>query len=221
MLNSTIHIQVDTDDIFSELTQETGKAFTVSQEELHSDGIVSFIIDLPKDVPDVVSRLETDPLVQEVRPLTGSKLLVKKESAGAIPTILQNGGMLHGVDTVYGNERVFNILVFHRDHLDTILDELGETVGTAELLKITSSPTDEPLLSPRQEEVVREAFELGYFDWPRKTDAQDLADHLDISHATMLEHLRKGEKKLLKWFLQESNRHNSPTHDQLMFPVDS
>ncbi|RBI63756.1 hypothetical protein DMJ13_04330 [halophilic archaeon] len=52
-------------------------------------------------------------------------------------------------------------------------------------------------LSERQ----REAFELarrrGYYEWPREVTAADLAEELGVSKATLLEHLRKAEAKLL------------------------
>lgn len=47
----------------------------------------------------------------------------------------------------------------------------------------------------------REAFELarrrGYYEWPRNISARELADEMDISKTTFLEHLRKAESKLL------------------------
>ncbi|WP_049924430.1 helix-turn-helix domain-containing protein [Halopiger djelfimassiliensis] len=47
----------------------------------------------------------------------------------------------------------------------------------------------------------REAFELararGYYEWPRRTSAADLAAELDVSKPTLLEHLRSAEAILL------------------------
>lgn len=47
----------------------------------------------------------------------------------------------------------------------------------------------------------REAFEhartSGYYEWPREVSTRDLADGLDVSKTTFLEHLRKAEAKLL------------------------
>jgi predicted DNA binding protein len=44
---------------------------------------------------------------------------------------------------------------------------------------------------------LRFAFERGYYEWPREVDAKTLADELGIAKATMLEHLRKAEGKVL------------------------
>lgn len=219
MIKGVIRIRVDTEDVFCELTQEMGEVIFVSRAEMHADGVISFVIDLPKTIPNVVSRLEADSLVEEVRPITESKFLIRKKSAGAIPIILQNGGMLHGTDTVYEKDRVFNVLVFHRSHLRNIVAELEDARGNVNMMKITTTADEGPLLSSRQEEVVQTALQNGYFDWPRKIDSSDLAEILDVSHPTMLEHLRKGEKKLLQWIFHKTDYetfdHNTATRPQI------
>ena len=53
-------------------------------------------------------------------------------------------------------------------------------------------------LSRQQSRVLEHAFEHGYYEWPRQVTATDLAADLDISKATVLEHLRKAESKVLR-----------------------
>jgi RNA polymerase sigma factor (sigma-70 family) len=52
-------------------------------------------------------------------------------------------------------------------------------------------------LTERQREVLRAAFEAGYYDWPRETSGAELADRLGISQPTLSEHLTTAERKLL------------------------
>ncbi|MBC9986984.1 hypothetical protein E4P24_11505 [Haloferax sp. AS1] len=52
-------------------------------------------------------------------------------------------------------------------------------------------------LSERQREVYELARRRDYYTWPREVSAASLAAELDISKATLLEHLRKAESKLL------------------------
>ncbi|QZP38305.1 helix-turn-helix domain-containing protein [Halobaculum magnesiiphilum] len=52
-------------------------------------------------------------------------------------------------------------------------------------------------LSTRQREVYELARSEDYYTWPRETSAGELAERLDVSKATLLEHLRKAESKLL------------------------
>lgn len=51
-------------------------------------------------------------------------------------------------------------------------------------------------LTDRQREVLESAFRAGYFDWPRESTAEDLAESLDITPPTLHGHLRKAEQSV-------------------------
>ncbi|WP_435359354.1 bacterio-opsin activator domain-containing protein [Haloarchaeobius sp. DFWS5] len=55
----------------------------------------------------------------------------------------------------------------------------------------------EDRLTDRQREVIETAMNAGYFEWPRRNDAEDIADALGISSPTFHEHLRAAQEKLL------------------------
>ncbi|PSP77021.1 hypothetical protein BRC81_11825, partial [Halobacteriales archaeon QS_1_68_20] len=52
-------------------------------------------------------------------------------------------------------------------------------------------------MTDRQRDVLETAYRAGYFEWPRETTAEELADGLDIAGATLQGHLRKAQKHLL------------------------
>ena len=52
-------------------------------------------------------------------------------------------------------------------------------------------------LTAKQRSVLRSAYLAGYFDWPRETTAEELADALDISSPTLHNHLRKAQRSIL------------------------
>ncbi|ACV46162.1 MULTISPECIES: bacterio-opsin activator domain-containing protein [Halomicrobium] len=52
-------------------------------------------------------------------------------------------------------------------------------------------------LTDRQREVLRAAYLSGYYDWPRETTAEELADSLGIASPTLHQHLRRAERNLL------------------------
>lgn len=52
-------------------------------------------------------------------------------------------------------------------------------------------------LTDRQLQVLRTAYFSGFFDWPRKTTGQDLAEKFDVSQPTVSRHLRKGTGRVL------------------------
>ncbi|MFU1782672.1 bacterio-opsin activator domain-containing protein [Haloarcula japonica] len=69
-------------------------------------------------------------------------------------------------------------------------------------------------LSDRQETVLQAAYHSGYFEWPRGSTAEELADSLDVSSPTLHNHLRKAQQKVLTAFFDDR-----PT--ELRRPVDN
>ncbi|GAB7090458.1 hypothetical protein JCM18237_07290 [Halorubrum luteum] len=70
------------------------------------------------------------------------------------------------------------------------LSSSGTPAGTAREQRVDT-------LTSAQREVYEHARETGYYEWPRQTSTRELADDLNVSKTTLLEHLRKAESKLL------------------------
>lgn len=64
---------------------------------------------------------------------------------------------------------------------------------------------EESKITPEQREALVLAAARGYFDVPRETTLADLADELDITHQSLSERLRRGEKALVTNTLQLGN----------------
>lgn len=60
-------------------------------------------------------------------------------------------------------------------------------------------------LTDRQQEVIEAAFDAGYYEWPRETTGQAVADDLGITSATFSEHIHAAERKLLSALFAESH----------------
>ena len=61
-------------------------------------------------------------------------------------------------------------------------------------------------LTERQATVLQAAYHSGYFEWPRGTTAEELADSLSVSAPTLHNHLRKAQQKLLTAFFADPPR---------------
>ncbi|WP_436935783.1 histidine kinase N-terminal 7TM domain-containing protein [Halovenus marina] len=53
-------------------------------------------------------------------------------------------------------------------------------------------------VTERQEQMLKAAFHGGYFDWPRESTAEEIADTFEISAATFHGHLRKAERSVFR-----------------------
>ena len=57
-------------------------------------------------------------------------------------------------------------------------------------------------MTKKQEAVVRAAFELGYYDFPRKITGAALAHRLGISPSTISEILQRAERNLVEFYMR-------------------
>lgn len=84
--------------------------------------------------------------------------------------------------------------------IDAISDQTGADIDVASISSAGRSTRQALLLdrlTPSQREVFELARKRGYYQWPREITTRELADELDVSKTTLLEHLRKAESTLL------------------------
>lgn len=60
-------------------------------------------------------------------------------------------------------------------------------------------------LTDQQQSALEAAYAAGYFEWPRDSTAEDLADSMGIASPTLHQHLRAALRKLLDTYFEESN----------------
>lgn len=72
-----------------------------------------------------------------------------------------------------------------------------EREAADERLLLANSPELWASLTDRQQQVVEAAYHAGYYDWPRKTTAEQLADALGVSAPTLHQHVRKAHHSLI------------------------
>ncbi|WP_276253799.1 helix-turn-helix domain-containing protein [Halomontanus rarus] len=134
-------------------------------------------------------------------------LVVQYELSNSINDALVSRGFIPDEPVRMTGGREYWTVVSHEDRA-TIADRLEEireeksaeiTVESMRSLHggLTSGVFRTDCLSERQREVFELARTRQYYTWPREVTAADLAAELEISEATLLEHLRKAEAKLL------------------------
>jgi len=204
MYQAELHLQQEKDCVLSQLADEFGGPFTVEIEELH-DHQVTFVLDVGQWGEECYDYLSTAPSVSHVERLDDTNLLVTKDSCGAYSAVYKNHGVLRRRNVISETQRVYTVLFFKREDLKNIISDFGK-IGTVTLGNLTEFNETRSTLTDRQREVIEFALTEGYFKWPRKVTSEELADELDISRATFLEHLRKAERKLLTELLGEGQK---------------
>lgn len=86
------------------------------------------------------------------------------------------------------------------DHIPSAIDVQIHEIGERGFEQGSSGAT----LSDRQQEAVRVAIELGYYEIPRQVTYDDIAERLDCAPSTASEHLQKAESKLVREAMQQA-----------------
>jgi predicted DNA binding protein len=60
-------------------------------------------------------------------------------------------------------------------------------------------------LTPAERKALVSAYELGYFDSPKKRGSEEVAEILGVSKAAFCSNLRRGEKKLVGLFIKDAS----------------
>ncbi|WP_332898113.1 PAS domain S-box protein [Haladaptatus sp. CMSO5] len=61
-------------------------------------------------------------------------------------------------------------------------------------------------LTKRQEEVIKTAYFSGFFEWPRRSNGQEVAEILGVTQPTVNRHIRAGERTLFKLLFDRDER---------------
>jgi predicted DNA binding protein len=73
--------------------------------------------------------------------------------------------------------------------------------GGGSLRRLGEVLTEE--MTDRQRTALEAAYFAGFFEWPRESSAQDVAESLDVADATFHQHVRLAENKLLDALFEE------------------
>lgn len=107
---------------------------------------------------------------------------------------------------IRGDTLNVSIRVSDRAAISDAITELREEFGSIRLEYLRSEQrsgpselilVDRAQLTDRQQEVLRTAYLMGYFEYPREANAAEVAETLDIGPSTFMSHLVAAQAKLL------------------------
>lgn len=106
--------------------------------------------------------------------------------------------LTHGVTTEDGS-LILRIMAEKRENLRRFISKIEKDGCETRIISLRD-PEKEDLLTERQEEILKTAYELGYFEYPKRINIKELSERLGMSISTLSEMLRKSEKKVLEYY---------------------
>ncbi|MFW5916976.1 MAG: bacterio-opsin activator domain-containing protein [Halorubrum sp.] len=185
-----------------------GLSSTVAVDDEASRFYLSVAGARPQAVDDVVEAASgvSDLRVIETRD-GGCDVSVRVEGGSAVRTLTEQGATVRDAVAEDGRVRVVADLPEGTD-VRPVADGFRAAFTDARLASkesVARAPRGEDSLrrgiadrfTDRQWAALSAAYHGGYFDWPRGSTAEEVADAMDVSSPTFHNHLRKAQRRLL------------------------
>lgn len=197
---------------------ELGGRFELENLVERRDGSITvFFTVRGPDADSVLAWAENYPQLREIRVLTAGDRECLFECVLDGSTVWaqlhQRGGIVREATATTETARIVVRIPRSADprSFDGLLEE---RLGDVEL--VARREHEDPVMTPeafeaefkdrlteRQDEVLQTAYYAGFFEWPRETQSEELADILGIAQPTVSRHLRSSEQTFLSMMYDE------------------
>ncbi|MFU8869730.1 helix-turn-helix domain-containing protein [Natronococcus sp.] len=126
---------------------------------------------------------------------------VVEEEGTPVSSIRADEGALYLTVRAADVETLSDIVGALRERFDGV--QLQQLLRTGERETADLAFVDRSRLTDRQREVLETAHEMGYFEYPKRANAGDVAEAIGISRSTFSEHLGAAQTKLLDAILED------------------
>jgi predicted DNA binding protein len=208
----------DTDHFFIDISEEIACEFVVEGTTLGSDGtLLYYITTSGAPVEEMTDRLRDYDAVEHVRVVAEREenclLELARVDATLVMSLADYGG---AIQSAVANEDDARLVVEVPGDADVrgTVEAFKDSYPNAELLaqrerdrttravqRMSTALDDE--LTDRQRSALEAAHFAGYFEWPRSSTGEEVADSLGVTSPTFHQHLRRSQSKLLEAFFAD------------------
>lgn len=182
--------------------------FTVyGESETEVDSLIVDIEEssLTDSVWKLDNRFEFDHHIPTPGNTSQSVLVTYSHNRSINQALVSNGFIPDKAVWIQDGREYWNVIIEEdrkniQKRLDAVRDEMNAEIEVQQIISDNRQAEGVlkcGILSERQREVFELARKQGYYTWPREVSATEIADELDVSKATVLEHLRKAEAKVI------------------------
>jgi len=208
----------DGEGFFSRVSREENCTFTLEGVTITTDGSFVHFVTVDGVDPDrLAERADAETDIDRARLVNehddGHLFELVYTGPSMLPTLIDYGGTLReSTFTAEGGRNVVE-LPMNAD-VRAVIQSITERVPGAEVVaqrerkrpdrtvqEFRAALADD--LTDRQRSALEAAFYAGFFEWPRESTGEEVAESLGVAAPTFHQHLRVGERKLLAALLDE------------------
>jgi len=189
--------------------QSGERVSSVDRASIRGDERITEEFRLPADAAGESAAGNVDGVEQVAT--TGSETVYRFDRDPANDCVCEVVEQIAGPATDVRAEDGTLVVSVHVEDLEAVravVERLRKTFDGVSVRRLTNlasndagAPLEDGELTERQREVVRTAYDMGYFEYPKGANAGEVADALDISRSTFAEHLAAATGKLFESML--------------------
>jgi predicted DNA binding protein/PAS domain-containing protein len=206
-----ITVEIDSDYFLGTVTADRQTPVDVL-ETYHTEEATVYMIEADPDTGGLETSLRDHEQVTTVSEVSTTPvvLAVGVRAATVSGVLTEFGGVTRSVRASAGRVTV-TVEFTPRTDVRAALDAVADEWPTARMTKRRQRPTapdsrsPADSLTPRQEDALRAATLLGFFDRPQRARAGDVAEALGVSRSTALQHIRLAEAKIFEGLFSDES----------------
>jgi predicted DNA binding protein len=109
--------------------------------------------------------------------------------------------LINSTPTIISQDKITATVIGENENLNKFLEMLKRDEVKILNMKITKAAYQKhdllSVLTEKQRNILISAHKCGYYDYPKRINSQQLAEKVEIGKATLVQHLRKAEGRLL------------------------
>ena len=160
------------------------------------------------DIHEAVAGLSRAEGIVRIRPINDNTIECRLGEGSLVVPLREVGAQIETLD-VEGGVASVTARVSPEADVRAVVERVQQSVPPTELRakRRREAPADpegarldselSQRLTDRQLETIEAAYSAGYFEWPRESTAEDVADEMGVSSPTVHNHLRKAENEVL------------------------
>lgn len=192
----------------TEVTREHGATVNLVEQKPAAGTTLQSLVEIDPgeaDAESVVDTLRANRFIHSVEAIVPprGKILatLMVDNCHACRELANSQCFLTDATATEGGGLEWRLLAPRRDAVESLVKKLKDRGIDVELAAIRTV-TGSGALTDRQERVISLAYQLGYFEFPRKIGLSELAKKLGVSKAALSETLHMGEEKILHAYFQ-------------------
>ncbi|WP_338599008.1 helix-turn-helix domain-containing protein [Sulfolobus tengchongensis] len=186
------------------------KVRTPSFERMEENIIAEAYVNEPTVLTELINNIKSNNRVTKIKIIENIRtkneiralILLSAKLRGGISELLMNKGAYYISEYIANGLERWKIVIDDRTFKELILPDLKEITFSLKIVEKENNVLSvKNLLTSKETEIIYKAYKLGYFDWPKKIDLNELSEELGISKAATLQALRRAMSKLIKNYI--------------------